>query len=155
MDNIAGRLGRNMKEIPKKDDQRTLKDRFSISQDELEDRMQRQAKLHKEPVQRAVALLEAALDKVLIKLGVDVSDPDSIPDQQEALGIMITEETRPEMAGLQGFYVFVTKNHELIPYSWIGAARLNSNGECFVDIQYFMDNRLEETGGIKLVGGLH
>ena len=153
MGNITRELGKNMKEIPKKDDQRMIKDRFSISADELEDRMQRQTQLHKEPVQRAVALLEAALDKVLTKLGVDVSDPDSIPDQQEDLGIMITEETRPEMAGLQGFFVFVTHRHELIPYCWIGAARLNSVGECYVDIQYFMDNRLEKTGGIKLVGG--
>lgn len=141
-----------MKEIPKPADQRTIKDRFSISSDELEDRMQRQAKLHEEPIQRVVALLEAALDKVLVKLGVDVSDPDSIPAQQDALGIMITEETRPEMAGLQGFFVFVTHRHELIPYAWIGAARLNTIGECFVDIQYFQDQRLEETGGIKLVG---
>ena len=140
-----------MKEIPKKDDQRMIKDRFSISQDELEDRMQRQAKLHKEPIQRAVALLEAALDKVLTKLGVNVSDPDSIPAQQDALGIMITEETRPEMAGLQGFFIFISHKQDLVPYCWIGAARLNSIGECFVDIQYFQDQRLEETGGIKLI----
>ena len=140
-----------MKKIPKKENQQILKDRFSISSDELEDRMQRQAKLHKEPIQRAVALLEAALDKVLIKLGVDVSDPDSIPDQQDALGIMITEETRPKMAGLQGFFVFVSHKQDLIPYAWVGAARLNSIGECFVDIQYFQDQRLEETGGIKLI----
>ena len=140
-----------MKKIPKKENQQILKDRFSISSDELEDRMQRQAKLHKEPIQRAVALLEAALDKVLTKLGVDVSDPDTIPGQQEDLGIWITEETRPEMAGLQGFFVFVTRRHELIPYCWIGAARLTSAGECFVDINYFMDNRLEEVGGIRLI----
>ena len=140
-----------MKEIPKKDDQRMIKDRFSISQDELEDRMQRQAKLHEEPVQRAVALLEAALDKILTKLGVNVSDPDSIPAQQDALGIMITEETRPEMAGLQGFFIFISHKQDLVPYCWIGAARLNSIGECFVDIQYFQDQRLEETGGIKLI----
>ena len=142
-----------MKEIPKPDDQRTLKDRFSISADELEHRMQLQKKQHEEPVQKAVALLEAALDRVLTKLGVDVSDPDSIGQQQMDLGIMITEETRPEMAGLQGFFVFVSHNDDLVPYAWVGAARLNSVGECFVDIQYFQDQRLEETGGIKLVGG--
>lgn len=138
-----------------------LKDKFHISADELEHRMQMQVKYHDEPIQQAVGILMSALDRVMKKLGVDVDqDPDVIHDQQDQLGIIVTEETRDEMAGLQGFFVFLKRrlwgnrpenDFTIIPYCWIGAARLNSNGECYVDIQYFQDERLEETGGIKLV----
>ncbi len=133
-------------------DDRTITDRYHISADELEHRMQMQAKLHDEPIQKAVALLEMALDKVMTKLGVNVKLGD-IPAQQDALGIIVTEETRDEMAGLQGFFVFVSKKGDIIPYCHIGQALLNSIGECSVEIHYFQDERLEEVGGIKLVGG--
>lgn len=128
------------------------KDRFQISADELNARMEKKALLHDEPCQKAVLLLEAALDKVLTKLGVNVSEGD-IPFQQEQLGILIMEENREDMAGLQGFFVFVRKDEDLVPYAWIGSARLNHLGEGFVDIQFFQDNRLDETGGIKLIKG--
>jgi len=129
-----------------------LKDRYHISVDELAARMQAQEKYHNDPVKKAVALLDLALEKVLTKLGVNVELGD-IPAQQDQLGIIVTEETREELAGINGYYIFLSRKEDLIPYAWIGAARLNSNGECFVDIQYFQDNRLDEVGGIKLVGG--
>jgi hypothetical protein len=125
-------------------------DRFSISQDELEARMAKKEAVQDEPVKKAVELLEAALERVLAKLGVNIEAGD-IPAQQDQLGIMITEETREEMAGINGFFIFVSRKGDLIPYGWVGAARLNTQGECFVDIQYFEDNRLEETGGIKVI----
>ena len=127
-----------------------LKDRFHISQDELESRMQTQTKLHDEPIQKAVAILEAALDKVMTKLGVNV-ERGNIPMQQDALGIVVTEETREEMAGLNGFFVFVKRKNDLIPFAWVGAARLNKMGECFCDIHWFQDERLDEVGGVKLI----
>ena len=133
-----------------KDENATKTDRFAISQDELESRMVQKQKEQEEPVQKAVALLEAALEKVLTKLGVNVEAGD-IPAQQDALGILITEETREELAGINGFFIYVTWRGDLVPYAWVGAARLNTEGECFVDIQYFQDNRLEETGGEKLI----
>ena len=139
-----------MKKIPKKEDQQILKDRFSISADELEDRMQRQAKLHKEPIQRAVAILEMAVDTVLRKLGVNIELGD-IPAQMDQLGIIMTEETREDMAGLNGFFIFVSRNGDLIPHSWIGAAKLNSVGECNCEIHMFQDNRLLEIGGERLI----
>jgi len=139
-----------MKKIPKKEDQQTLKDRFNISVDELEYRMQMQKKYHNDPAKQAVAILDMALEKVLTKLGVNVTLGD-IPAQQDQLGIIVTEEIRNEMAGLQGFFVFVQRKGNIIPFAWVGAARLNSIGECFCDIHYFMDNRLVETGGIKLI----
>ena len=54
-----------------------IKDRYSISADELESRMQKQKKLHDEPAQKAVAILEAACDMVLKSLGVNYNLGDS------------------------------------------------------------------------------
>jgi len=125
---------------------------FQISADELTSRMEKKALLHDEPCQKAVLLLEAALDKVLTKLGVNIEAGD-IPLQQEELGIIIVEEAREEMAGLQGFTVIVRRDGDLVPFAWIGSARLNHLGEGFVDIQFFQENRLDETGGIKLIKG--
>ena len=125
--------------------------RFEISADELEARMQRQQEMHVEPIQKAVALLTAALEKVMKKLGVDTTLADEVVRaQQEFLGISVMENTEESQPQLNGFYVYVGYD-EFIPYCWIGAARLNSAGECFVDIQYFEDNRLEETGGLRLI----
>ena len=127
-----------------------IEKRFSMSADELETLRLQKEKEHDEPVKKAVALLEAALEKVLTELGVNVELGD-IPAQQDQLGIMITEEDREEFSQINGFFIFVYRGKHLIPYGWIGAARLNTQGECFVDIQYFQDNRLEETGGEKLI----
>jgi hypothetical protein len=129
--------------------EKVLKDRFHCSADELEHRMQVQAEQREEPVKKAVELLDMALEKVLTKLGVNIS-LGAIPDQQHALGITICEEVREEMAGVMGFYIYVGYE-DVIPYAWIGAARLEKDGNCYVDIQYFQDNRLEETGGVKLI----
>jgi hypothetical protein len=126
-----------------------LKDRFSISADELEHRMQLQQKYHDEPLQKAVQILEAALDKVLTKLGVVIEFGD-IPSQQDALGIIITEETREELAGINGFFIFLARKGDIIPYCWIGAAQLNNMGECSCQIHYFQDERLEVSGGVKI-----
>ena len=129
---------------------KVLKDRFHISVDEMESRMQKQTKLHDEPIQKAVIMLEIALDKVLAKLGVNV-ELGNIPAQQDQLGIVVTEETREELAKINGFFVFVNRNGELIPYAWIGAVRIDHLGECFCDVQYFQDERLEKIGGEKLI----
>ena len=126
-----------------------IKDRFSISQDELEHRQQMQEKHHNEPVQKAVAILEAAVDTVLKKLGVDVTR-DDVAQQMDLLGIIMCEEAQPEMAGVNGFFIYVTKKGEIIPYGWIGAAQLNSVGECSCEIHWFQDERLIEVGGGKL-----
>lgn len=126
-----------------------MKDRFSISADELEHRMQKQVLEHDTPIKKAVGIIEAALETVLEKLGVDITG--DIPLQQEQLGIIITEETRPEMAGLNGFYVSVAREGDVVPFSWIGDAKLNSSGECSCEIHYFQDNKLDIVGGIRLL----
>lgn len=128
----------------------TLKDRFNISADELESRMENQEKHHDEPIRKAVAVLEMALDTVLEKLGVNF-ELGNIQLQQEALGIIITEEIRPEFASINGFFVSVVKDNDIVPYSWIGDAKLNSMGEVSCEIQYFIDDRLEVIGGGKII----
>ena len=122
-----------------------LKDRFHISQDELIHRMQLQDKLHNDHCQKAVAILEEALDTVMKKLGVNVEE--DIPTQQEQLGIRIVEEIRDEMAGLQGFFVIVN----LEPFAWIGNATLNHLGECSCEIHWFQEERMDEVGKVRLI----
>lgn len=135
---------------------KTTKDIFKISEDELTHRMQQKKKLHDDPCQRAVELLDMALCQVLTSLGVDCTKEDTIPQQQMDLGITITEETREEMAGVNGFFIFIQKwdrvkqEMDLIPYGWVGAARINSDGTCAVDVHYFNDEKLVELGGVKI-----
>lgn len=133
--------------------------RFDISEDELNSRMETKKKLRDDPVHRAVELLEAAVDTVLRRLGVNIEVGD-IPAQMDALGIIMTEHTDERAPQLNGFFIYVTKRvfgpiepmGDLIPYAWVGSARINKGGECFCDIQWFQENKLTETGGIKIVG---
>jgi len=131
-------------------DNKVLKKWFEISEDELCARMLKQTQEHDAPVQKAVAILEAAIDSVLKKLGVDVTR-DDVPAQMDALGIIMTEETREEMAGLQGFFIFVTGKKELIPHAWIGSAHLTSEGKCRCEIHLFQEEKMDEIIGPKIV----
>jgi len=129
------------------------KTRYEISSDELNDRMERQQRFHEEPIQRAVAVLEAALDSVMKKLGVDVDqDPENIQMQMENLGIDVRSIDDPSMPKACGFYVFLIRGSDIIPHSWIGDARLDQMGQCWCDIHLFNDDRLIESGGIKILG---
>jgi len=127
-----------------------LKTRYEISADELEARMEAQQKYHNEPVQKAVAILEAALDTVMESLGVNIELGD-IPAQQDALGIIVTENTEEATPQLNGFFVFVNIGGELAPYAWVGAAYITHLGQCFCDINWFQKDKLTEMGGVKLV----
>ena len=123
---------------------------FEISEDELADRMFKQSKEHDAPVQKAVAILEAAIDSVLKTLGVDVTR-DDVAEQMNELGIIMIEETREEMAGINGFYLFKTKKKDIIPIAWVGAAGINSQGKCFCEINWFKDERMSEITGPKII----
>lgn len=126
-----------------------IKDRYSVSADELEARMIKQQKLHDEPIQKAVAVLEEGLEKVIASLGVDITKGDeSIRMQQEFLGIEVNT-----LDGYPGVFVSVNRKGELVPYAWISDAILNSDGTYHYDIQWFQKDKLEEIGGIKIVGG--
>lgn len=125
--------------------------RFEISQDELEARMERQRKMHDEPVSRAVALLHEALTQVLTKLGVDCTqDRDNIAMQQQDLGITIWEHTDDRSPQINGFFIHIGGG-DFIPYAWVGSARLDTGGNVWCDIQYFQEGKMESLGGIKVV----
>jgi hypothetical protein len=126
-----------------------IKDRYSISADELESRMQKQAKFHDEPLTKAVAVLEEGLLKIMASLGVDITrDDDSIRMQQEFLGIDVNT-----LDGYPGVFISVSRKGEPVPYAWISDAILKSDGTYHYEIQFFQNNKLEEIGGIKIVGG--
>lgn len=125
--------------------------RFEISEDELEARMQRQKEIRIEPVQKAVRILEAALDIVMKSLGIDVDqEPETVKMQQEAMGITIWEHTEETQPQLNGFFIHIGYDR-FIPYAWVGGAYLDSEGKCFCDIQWFQSDRLSEIGGSKLI----
>lgn len=129
---------------------------WEVSADELEHRIEQKQKLHDEPVSQAVAILESAVDKVLNTLGVDTTDEETIAQQMIDLDIIMIEHTDERAPQLNGFYIFTRKllrsgEYDIVPYSWVGAARLNSMGECFVDIQWYQKEQLTEVGGVRLV----
>lgn len=138
------------KVIPKKDDQRNLPGRFKISQDELQHRMFLQSKYHDQPCKNVVLLIEEALDNIMKKLGVDITqDPETIHQQQADLGITIWTEEREEMAGLQGYFIH-TGGEQYIPHAWIGAPYLANDGLVYVDVHDFKHNVLIKFGGIRV-----
>lgn len=134
----------------------TIKSRFEISEDELMHREELQKKYRTDPVRKAVQVLEAALDLVLSRLGVNVNDYETIPQQQEDLGIIITENDDPRTPQINGFFVFLQKisakdaSFDYIPYAWVGAAFLGSDGKCRCDIQWFQEEKLTEMSGVKI-----
>lgn len=131
----------------------TINSVFSISEDELIHRMNIHEEVKIDPGKKAVAVLEAAIDKVLSGLGVNIADVESIPDQMDSLGILMTENTDEKTPQLNGFFIFIQKAGDIIPHSWIGSARIDHDGKCYCDIQYFIDNRLDEFGGVKVIKG--
>lgn len=129
---------------------------FEVSADELQHRIEQKQKLQDEPVSQAVAILEAAVDKVLNTLGVDTTDDETVAQQMIDLDIIMMEHTDERAPQLNGFYIFTQKllrsgDYDIQPYAWIGSARLNSMGECFVDIQWYGKEQLTEFGGVRLI----
>ena len=132
---------------------------LSISADELQHRMDEKNRLRDEPLTRAVALLESALDTVITSLGVNVNtDPQTLHMEMDLMGIMVIEHDEVSQPSANGFYVILRKTDrdgmfDYIPYAWVGGARVNSEGRCMVDIQWFGDERLTEIAGDRLPEG--
>jgi hypothetical protein len=129
---------------------------WEISDDELQHRIEQKQKLQDEPVSQAVAILESAVDKVLNTLGVDTTEEETIAQQMIDLDIIMIEHTDERAPQLNGFYIFTQKllrsgDYDIQPYAWIGSARLNSLGECFVDVQWYAKEQLTEFGGVRLI----
>jgi len=123
------------------------KDRFSISQDELESRMQMQDKRHDEPIRNTVGLIDKAIRHVIKSLGVDTNLSDEMVQQQQiALNIIITEHPPEEMGSLSGFYI----NAGEIPIAIVCDPYLANDGLVYLDIMWIKGERLERFGGVKL-----
>jgi len=126
------------------------KKRSEISADELDARMKKHQKEKVEPISKGVRVLEEAINTVLKKMGVDVAR-DDIPAQMDLLGIYMTEHTDERAPQLNGFFFFQRQKDDVIPYGWVGSARLERDGKCYCSIQLFQDNRLIESGGLQII----
>jgi hypothetical protein len=131
-----------------------LKDRFSVSADELEARMNAQEKYHDLPLRSVTDFIADAIRKVLGTLGVDVTkDDESVKLQQELLGITIAERPPEEMGELSGFYIIAGET----PIAIVGDAFMAKNGLAYLKIFWLQRwaNRqtdYEETfGGVRII----
>jgi len=125
---------------------------FEVSEDELCARMLKKVQVKDSPAHKAVEVLEAGIDSVLKTLGVDVTR-DDIPDQMNSLGILMTEHTDERAPQLNGFFIYLMRpaQNDMIPYAWVGSAQINSEGKCCCEIHRFIDERMSEITGIKVV----
>ena len=123
-----------------------MKDRHSISADELNHRMEMQEELRDKPLRNVAEFIDTALRKVLKTLGVDVTQED-VTQQQIALGIVITERPPEEMGQLSGFYVIAGAT----PIAIIGDAWLANDGLAYLDIYWIQREYKERFGGIKII----
>jgi len=119
---------------------------YQISADELNARMERQQKIHDEPLQKAAEMLEMAIEKVVTTLGVDVTkDTESIHIQMDMLGISVNT-----LEGYPGIFVSLDKGDDFIPCAWISDALMMSDGTYRYEIHWFQSHRMDEIG-VKLV----
>ena len=121
-----------------------MKDRYSISADELESRMALNEEKHVDPARKAAFLLEEALGKVLSKLGVDITkEQEDIHLQMELAGIHVnTIQTYP------GIFI-TTSIPQVEPFAWVSDAILDSSGAYAYEIHWFREERMEETLKVK------
>ena len=123
-----------------------LKPWNEISADELHHRHELQNEYHEKPIRSVVELIESALRKVLKTLGIDVTQ-DTLANQQEALGIIITEQPPEEMGKLSGFYVIAGA----VPIAIIGDAYMAQDGLAWIDIHWIQKMYVEKFGGIRIL----
>jgi hypothetical protein len=120
---------------------------FQISEDELNARMEKQRKMHDEPLEKAAQVLESAICQVVSKLGVDTTkDDDSIHFQMDFLGIYINT-----LEGYPGIFVNLDKGTDIEPFAWISDAILKSDGVYHYEIHWFKEDAMKEIKGDKIL----
>lgn len=125
-----------------------LKDRFHVSADELEHRMELQDRYHNKPLMAVVDLISDAIGKVAHTLGVDISQSDEmIKQQQEALGITITDCPPEQMGELSGFYISAGET----PIAIVCDPYLASDGLSYLKILWIQTNIEERFGGVRII----
>ena len=124
-----------------------MKDMHNVSADELHHREELQEKHHDAPLRSVTDVISDAISRVLSTLGVDVSQSDElIKQQQETLGIVISEHRLEEMGELSGFYIQVGD----VPHAIVGDPFLASDGLAYLKIFWVQKNKMETYGGIKI-----
>jgi hypothetical protein len=124
---------------------------FTLSLDELQ-YLQSKEQEATDQVKQVAALMEAGLQHILGKLGVDCScEADEIQEQMLALGIIVQERDIPETPKANGFYVFQGKTAlTLEPVAFISSPYIDNLGKANVSIELYRDDIMFEMGGIKL-----
>lgn len=123
---------------------------FTLSLDELQ-YLQSKEQEATDQVKQVAALMEAGLQHILGKLGVDCSDEEAIPEQLQELGIFIQERDTPETPKANGFYVFQGKTVEMMePVAFISSPYIDNLGKANVTVELYRNDIAFEMGGIKL-----
>lgn len=123
---------------------------FTLSLDELQ-YLQSKEQEATDQVKQVAALMEAGLQHILGKLGVDCSDEESIPAQCSELGIFIQERDTPEAPKANGFYVFQgTAVETMEPVAFISSPYIDNLGKANVTVELYRDDLQFNLGGIKL-----
>lgn len=123
---------------------------FEISADELEHRMALYTD-RSEFLQKATALIDAAIESVLETLGVNVKDQSvDINFQCQLLGISINTLQFPDGTSYPGIFISILKGYDLIPIACVESAVVERDGKVLVKINFLQTDRLNELRGGKV-----
>jgi hypothetical protein len=124
---------------------------FTLSLDELQ-YLQSKEQENTDQVKQVAALMEAGLQHILGKLGVDCAcEDDELQAQLIELGITIQERDEPATPKANGFYVFQGKTALTIqPVAFVSSPYIDNLGKANVSIELYRDDIMFEMGGIKL-----
>jgi hypothetical protein len=124
---------------------------FTLSLDELQYLQSKEQEAH-DQVKQVAALMEAGIQHILGKLGVDCSvEDEKIQEQMLELGIFIQERDIPETPKANGFYVFQgTTALTLQPVAFVSSPYIDNLGKANVTVELYRDDIQFEMGGIKI-----
>jgi hypothetical protein len=124
---------------------------FTLSLDELQ-YLQSKEQEATDQVKQVAALMEAGLQHILGKLGVDcAAEDEEIQAQMQDLGIFVQERDEPATPRANGFFVFQGKTQlTLEPVAFISSPYIDNLGKANVSIELYRDDVMFSLGGIKL-----
>jgi hypothetical protein len=125
---------------------------FTLSLDEIQATEEKKQQEVIDPLKKCIALMEAGLQHILTKLGVDCACTDEeIQEQMIELGIMVQERDELATPKANGYYVFQGKTAMTVePVAFISSPFVDNLGKANVSIELYRDNLMFEIGGIKL-----
>jgi hypothetical protein len=125
---------------------------FTMSLDQLQATAEEQQKDIIDPLKNIGALMEAGLQHILTKLGVDVAcEDEDIQQQMIELGIFIQERDEQATPKANGFYVFQGMTADtLSPVAFVSSPYITNAGKASVTVELYRDDIQFEIGGIKL-----